>query len=195
MTEALSEAPGMGDTPAMSAIEHRLLAIGLGDRQALAALYRDAGPHLYAIALRITRKAALAEEVVQDVFIAIWRNAARFDRSRGSGMAWLATIVCNRSLDLVERDRRLQPLDESAAAEIPDLAADAFAQLAAHEEGRRLHACLEDLGEQPRRAVLLAFFDGATHEEVAVRMGSPLGTVKSWVRRALLRLKECLGHG
>lgn len=176
-------------------IDRLLVAIGTGDRRALEALYRQAASHLFGIALRITRKAGLAEEVVQDVFIAVWRNGARFDRSRGSGMAWLGTITRNRALDVIERDRRLQPLDEAAVAEIPDLSADALTRLAADEDARRLRACLDTLGDDHRRALMLAFYDGATHEEVAARLGSPLGTVKSWVRRALLRLKECLGHG
>jgi RNA polymerase sigma-70 factor (ECF subfamily) len=174
---------------------HLLLAAGRGDQAALAALYRETAPHLFALATRITRRTSLAEEVVQDLFIAVARKAQSYDPARGTAMAWLATITRNRALDLMERARRTTALDDGLAARLVETGPDAFERLAASEDGQRLRACLDTLPEMQRRAVLMAFFDGATHEEVAARMASPLGTVKSWVRRALLRLRDCLGHG
>ncbi len=171
-----------------------LLAVGRGDRDALAALYREVAPHLFALAVRITRQASIAEEVVQDVFVAVARKAQSYDPSRGTAMAWLATITRNRALDLTTRARRTTALDDARTGRLVDSDPDAFERLAATEAGRRLRTCLEALPETQRRAIVLAFFDGATHEEVAARLASPLGTVKSWVRRALIRLRDCLGH-
>lgn len=173
-------------------IDRLLSAVGRGDAVAYRELYDLAAPHLYAIAIRITRGAGLAEEVVQDVFVAVWRHAIRFDPARGDGMAWLATIGRNRAIDLVTRERRLVPLDEEAVAALPDPATGALDRLVEIEGGRALRHCLDGLPGPTREAILIAFFDGATHEAVAKRLERPLGTVKSWIRRGLFMLKRCL---
>lgn len=168
-----------------------LTLVPSGDEGAFAALYRHTAPHLYGVALRITRDRSSAEDVVQDVLAKLWSGAARFDAARGSAMGWLLTMARNRALDLIARRGRDAPLPEEFDA-LPDPAEDALSALAGRQDAARLHACLDALSADQRRAILVAFFDGATHEEASEKLGTPLGTVKSWVRRGLLKLKGCL---
>lgn len=169
-----------------------LTLVPTGDESAFATLYRQTGPHLYGVALRITRDRSSAEDVVQDVLTKLWSGAARFEAGRGSPLGWLLTMARNRALDLIARRGRDAPLPEEFD-ELPDPAEDALSALAGREDADRLRACLEVLTDDQRRAILVAFFEGATHEEVAEQLETPLGTVKSWVRRGLLKLKGCLG--
>jgi RNA polymerase sigma-70 factor (ECF subfamily) len=175
--------------------EHALGAVAKGDRAMFEALYRAAGPHLFGLIVRIVGQGAIAEEILQDTFVTIWQHAGSFDATKGSGVTWLRTIARRRALD---HKRRLRPMvsieDEPAAAELVDDTADVFAAIAQGEDGRRLARCLERLAERPRRAIMVAFFDGLSHEDVARRLDAPLGTIKSSIRRGLRQLAECLGH-
>ncbi len=170
-----------------------LIRVGGGDRSSFATLYRQTAPHLYGLALRITRNPAQAEDVVQDAFVAIWKNASRYDTARGLPMAWMGTIVRNRALDIVAAHGRTDALPDDLADKLIDQEPSAFARLATRREAARLAACLDGLPDDQRRAILSAFYDGNTHDAVAAGMQAPLGTVKSWIRRALLKLKTCLG--
>jgi len=169
-----------------------LRACAGGDSAALARLYEGTAAQLFGLALRIVRRRELAEEVVQDAFVSAWRNAGRYDERRGTAMAWLATIVRNRALDQLRRLSRERPLDPAAVERWEDPAPGPAELAALSEDGRRLARCLDELEEAPRRSILLAYFEGMTVEEVAERMAAPLGTVKSWVRRSLQRLRSCL---
>jgi RNA polymerase sigma-70 factor, ECF subfamily len=169
-----------------------LRACATGDRGALARLYDATSAQLFGLALRIVRRRELAEEVVQDAFLSAWRHAGRYDERRGTAMAWLATIVRNRALDQLRRLGRERPLEPAMAERWQDPAPGPAELAALSEDGRRLARCLDELEESPRRSILLAYFEGMTVEEVAERMAAPLGTVKSWVRRSLQRLRNCL---
>ena len=179
----------MTAAPSLAAL---LGACAEGDRQALARLYDATSAQLYGLALRMVRRRDIAEEILQDAFLAAWRHAGSYDEKRGSAMAWLATIVRNRALDQLRRQGRLQPLDPAVAERWEDPAAGPADQAALSEDARRLMRCLDELEEAPRRSIMFAYYEGLTMEEVAVRMASPLGTVKSWVRRSLQRLRTCL---
>jgi RNA polymerase sigma-70 factor (ECF subfamily) len=157
------------------------------DAAALRELYRRMSPMLMGVALRLLRDRPQAEEVLQEAFLQVWRNAARFDRARGSAKAWMIGIVRYRALDRIDSERR-QPAN---GGEIPDIAAE---MPVAVEDGRALAACLGELPEHWRRAVVLSFVDGYSHSEIAERTDTPLGTVKSWISRALGALKRCLGR-
>ncbi len=175
-------------------LEALLAATADGDRTAFATLYRRVSPQLFALALRILRRREVAEETLQEAFISIWRHADDFRPELGSAMAWMATIVRNRALDGRRRARSEIALDEDASAsDWADPAPDPLAQALMSNEARRLGRCLDELEEAPRRAILLAYYDGYTHEELVARLAAPLGTIKSWIRRGLLRLKGCLG--
>ncbi len=161
-----------------------------GDREAFRALYDRWGSRMHGIALRITRQASLAADATQDAFVQIWRQAHRFDPDRGSAEAFLVSLVRYRALDLVRRRSREVPGYEPD--DIEDATPDVLSRLVATDEGAALRRCLGMLDAERRRLVVLAFVDGLSHSELAQRLEVPLGTVKSWIRRSLLSLRECL---
>ena len=164
------------------------------DQQALAELYETMAGRVYGLALRITRQVQTAEEVTEDCFWQVWRQAPRFDPARGAAVAWIMTIARSRALDALRRADTAEPLGEDRLATIEaEDGSDPQDLLDAVEKQHRLHAALRDLEPLPRQLVALAFFRGLSHEEIAGQMGLPLGTVKSHIRRALLRLRELLG--
>ena len=161
-----------------------------GDRAAFRLLYDRWGNRLYGIALRITRQASLAADATQEAFVQIWQQAHRFDPERGGPEAWLISVVRYRALDLVRRQSREVPGYEPEERE--DETPDALSRLVSTAEGAALHRCLQELEEDRRRLVVMAFVDGLSHSELAERMRVPLGTVKSWIRRSLVSLRGCL---
>lgn len=167
--------------------------IALGSRQAFEKLYRDSSPRLFAICLRIVPQRAEAEDVLQEVYATVWHKAAQYDVERAGAMAWLAMIARNKAIDRIRsqpQTRKIAPLE--LAEEIPDPSASPQLDAQASADRVRLDECLKQLDERRRSLIRAAFFDGSTYEELAVRIGSPLGTVKSWIRRSLLQLRECL---
>ena len=164
------------------------------DQQALAELYEAMVGRVYGLALRITRQVQTAEEVTEDCFWQVWRQAPRFDAARGGAIAWIMTIARSRALDALRRADNAEPLADERLANIEaEQGNDPHDLLDAVEKQHRLHAALRDLEPLPRQLVALAFFRGLSHEEISAQMGLPLGTVKSHIRRALLRLRELLG--
>ncbi|MBA4742984.1 MAG: sigma-70 family RNA polymerase sigma factor [Azoarcus sp.] len=164
------------------------------DEAALAALYDALVGRVFGLALRTVRQRALAEEVTEDVFWQVWRQAPRFDSARGSAMAWLMTIARSRALDALRRTVSPEVVDDDAIAAAADAdgGANPFDLLSAVDERNHLHAALQHLDAQPRQLLALAFFRGLTHDEIAEHTGLPLGTVKSHLRRSLLKLRETL---
>lgn len=149
-------------------------------------------PELYAVALRLLRRPELAQDAVHDAFVQIWERAASFDSARGSARGWLIAIVRYRSLDMLRRLGRRQDdldVDEIVLAD-PD--ADPSERLGLSEDAARLRRCLDGLSLQARQCILLAHVRGYTHDELAVRLERPVGTVKSWIRRGLAMLRICL---
>jgi RNA polymerase sigma-70 factor, ECF subfamily len=176
-----------------SELESLIEASAAGNRAAFSALYDAAAPQLFGLALRILKRRDWAEDVLQEALISAWRNAGEYRRALGSGKAWLTVILRNRALDRLRREAtaRLEP-GGGAMLEVEDPSPSALDLTISGEAGRRLMGCLEQLEEVQKRAILMAYFEGLTHEELAARIASPLGTVKSWIRRGLQRLKGCL---
>ena len=172
--------------------EALLQACARGDRAALHSLYSTTAPQLFGLALRIIRSRELAEDIVQDSFVLVWRHAHRFDPGRGAAMAWLARIVRNRCIDELRQRGREAPLDDTIMDDWQDPASGPDDLAALSRDAQRLRDCLDELDEAPRKSLLLAYYDGLTFEQVAGRLGAPLGTVKSWIRRSLIRLKGCM---
>jgi RNA polymerase sigma factor (sigma-70 family) len=167
------------------------------DQAAFASIYEACIGRVYGMALRITRHAALAEEVAEDAFWQIWREAPRFDPARGTAMAWLLTITRSRALDAL-RARDPAELVEDAGELVQaqsgyDTLASPVDLLSATVADHSLHDALSKLDAQPRQLIALAFFKGLTHDEIAAHTGMPLGTVKSHIRRGLTTLKTLLG--
>ncbi|MDO9092277.1 MAG: sigma-70 family RNA polymerase sigma factor [Rubrivivax sp.] len=191
------------DWPQKSHELAQLLAkTGLGDRAAFARLYERSSGHLLAVVLRIQRDRALAEDLLQEVYVSVWKAAASFDAARSQPLTWMTHIARNRAIDSLRR-AQAQPRLESTTRDEDDDRPDANEALADESPGpldllglasqkRQLSACMEHLTPPQRQSVALAFFDGLSHAEVAAQLREPLGTVKSWVRRALNTLKGCL---
>lgn len=154
------------------------------DPLALRSLYDAMAPTLLGIALRLLRNRPHAEETLQDAFLQIWRNAERFDSSRGSPKAWMIGILRYRALDRLENERRHTGTDE-----LPDVAAEMPVDI---EDSRALFSCIGELPENWRRSVVLSYVEGYSHSEIAELTKTPLGTVKSWIVRSLDALKKCL---
>ncbi len=167
-------------------------ACAAGDRAALSSLFEADAGRLLAVARRIVRRTDLAEEIVQDAFIQIWNKAAQYDPRLGSARGWVYTIVRNRALNVIRDHAREELVDEAGIEQLrhdDQVVDDAYQRLATDS---RLRHCLEELEANKRQSVLLAYVAGFTHGEIAGRLGVPLGTAKSWVRRAVSALKECL---
>lgn len=171
-----------------------LVAAASGDRVAFKRLYDAAAPKLYGVALRLLRRRDLAEDVLQDAFLAVWRNVERFDGARGPAFAWLAMIVRNKALDRMRRSARRPEISASDEAAVALAVAGCDALTRIDEDGRDVRRCYGLLPENIQTAIGLAFFEGLTHEELAERLRAPLGTVKGWVRKGLQLLKECLSR-
>lgn len=170
-----------------------LARIPQGDRAALQTVYRLTAAKLFGVCLRILGERSEAEDVLQEVFVTVWRKAAGFDANRASPMTWLIAIARNRAIDRLRatrQTRRMEPIE--AVAEIADAAPGAESALQHGEEQARLHGCLAELAAREQAALRGAFFDGNTYEDLAGRMNVPLGTMKSWIRRAMMKLKTCL---
>ena len=160
------------------------------DGAAFRQLYETKSGWLYGIALRITRQPALASDAVHDALLQVWRHSARFDPERGNADAWLVSLVRYRALDIARRQMRETP--GLTLPEQTDSDPDALSRLVTSDDSEALRHCLQQI-EAPRRSlVLLAFIEGLTQSEVAARVGQPLGTVKSSIRRALLSLRGCI---
>lgn len=166
-----------------------------GDTHALEELYDRYADLLYSIAIRIVRGAPEAEEVVQETWVQAWRKAASFDSDRGSVGAWLVTIARSRALDrLRSMGSRLRAETAAGAELLAETAMPSSADASAHASHQQLSAtvvgALAQLGEQQRRVLELAYFSGLSQTEIATQLDTPLGTIKSWTRQALMRLRD-----
>ena len=180
------------DPAARARLVEALVATGREDRSAFRTVYDLTSAKLFGVVLRICNDRGAAEEVLSDVYLTIWKRAGAYEPGRASPISWLATIARNRAIDWRRAAGRTPstPLDE--APDIADDRANAFDLLAQDEGARALHLCLDALDDKQRGAIRTAFFDGLTYAELAERDAVPLGTMKSWVRHGLIRLKECL---
>lgn len=178
----------------------------LGDRVAFAALYQATSAHLFGVILRINRDRSLAEELLQDIYVNIWRAAGGFDAARAQPMTWLVSIARNRAIDSLRRakadvktvSRSLPGADGEddgdLLAALPSEAAGPLQLLEQAADARALTHCVRQLSAEQQQCVALAYYQGLSHAEVAEHLVQPLGTVKSWVRRALSALKSCLAR-
>jgi RNA polymerase sigma-70 factor, ECF subfamily len=179
-----------------------LARIAVKNEPALKMLYDAIGGHLYAVAIRIVRTSALADEVVQDVFVNVWNKASDYNPSHALPMTWLISLTRNRSIDVLRaQDETVSltfageenedgesyvydPVDESMRTPLQNLIAKA--------EGHGIEHCMGELESLQRQCIALAFFHGLSHAELAEHLSQPLGSVKSWVRRGMDRLGRCL---
>jgi RNA polymerase sigma-70 factor (ECF subfamily) len=183
---------------AREALIAAMAAVARRDRAALRQVYDLTSAKLFGICLRICGDRGSAEDVLQAVYLKIWDRAGRFDPARASPITWLAAIARNSAIDWRRSAAARGPgavPGGSAALAVADETPLADQQLLAGEADARLHHCLGELDARAQGCIRSAFFDGLTYAELAARENVPLGTMKSWIRRALMRLKDCLGDG
>ncbi|MBB3169026.1 sigma-70 family RNA polymerase sigma factor [Simiduia aestuariiviva] len=169
-----------------------LSATSLGDRRAFEQLYQLTSGRLYAVALQLLRQRDKADDAVQEAFVKIWHNAGEYHHQKGCVLAWMISIVRYRALDMLRASKRRREDSSTLLPEIADHSSPdgVFTQ---RQDKARIDHCMERLDQQQRQAIALAYFNGYTHHEMCDYLASPLGSVKSWVRRGLEKLKRCLG--
>lgn len=174
----------------------RLLAqVGRGDERAFSELYRTTSPKLFGVALRILFRRDWAEEVLQDCYVKIWQHAADYGADKSQPMTWMTSIVRNRCIDFLRRPREdglPENEDGEPLLDFADEAAGPLARLLGEQDTAWLARCLQKLAARERQTISLAFFHGLSHGELADHLVQPLGTVKTWVRRGLDKLKDCM---
>ncbi len=187
-----ARAPGGNPAAGESDLSGLLARVAAGDEAAFAALYRLTAARLNGVVARILPRDA-ANEALQDAYVRIWRKAADFDAAKGSALGWMATIARNRALDEV---RRVRPVSLEDMPEGFEPEADAIDPLAFREKSEGLAAliaCLKGLDDDKREMLMLAYYRGASREDLAKRFGHPVPTIKTWLRRSLTQLRTCLG--
>jgi RNA polymerase sigma-70 factor (ECF subfamily) len=199
---AQPDEPAVASAYARPADSERLAALlqsaALGDRKALRQLYEHTVSKLFGVALRITGRSDWAEDVVQESFVSIWHHAGDYRPHLAAPMTWMTTVVRNRALDCLrrhaaERSGRTMALDESYDDWLADERPGPDERVLASQQALALERCLRQLEQPQRQAIALAYMNDLSHSELAERLQVPLGTVKSWIRRGLERLRACLG--
>lgn len=174
------------------ALRDAMARLAAGDQAALEEIYRATRVKLFGITLRILGDRKEAEDALQDVYVNLWQRADRYDPARASPIAWLAAFARNRAIDRLRTGKvrgGAVPVEE--AAPLPDEAPLADALLVDAEQTAQIHKCLAELDPRTQEHIRAAFFEGYTYAQLAERAGVPLGTMKSWVRRGLQRLRTC----
>jgi RNA polymerase sigma factor (sigma-70 family) len=164
-----------------------------GDRRALRAIYDAEAPRMLGVAQRLLRRPALAEEAVHDAFVQIWQRADSFDPARGRARSWIYAILRHRALNILRGEVRTDLVEDFEPMGLASEADDPEALVARLSDEGALRRCLGRLDATRRNVIVLAYVHGLSHGELAGRLGVPLGTMKSWIRRSLLALRECLG--
>ena len=164
-----------------------LAATADGDKNAFARLYRLTSPKLFAVALRILKQEATAQECLQESYLSIWRQAAAYQPGKASAMTWMVTITRNRAIDLLRRQHSRPVTDE---AEIETFCSPA--NPVSLTDRMAMAKCLDALKESQQECIRLAYLEGLTHPELAERLGQPMGTIKTWIRRGLQQIRQCL---
>lgn len=170
-----------------------MAAVAKGDRVAFERLYGATRAKLYGVVLRILRRSDLADEVIQETYLKIWNSAGQFDPALSSPITWMVAIARNRAIDIV---RKKPDISIEESPEVLDVAAENADPLAGREmteELRRLLGCIGRLAEERRKLVLLAYYNGWSREQLAAKFDTPVNTIKTWLRRSIMEIRECLG--
>nr|WP_147029347.1 sigma-70 family RNA polymerase sigma factor [Methylobacterium oxalidis] len=173
-------------------LEKALLACARGEKEALNRIYTSEAARMLGVARRFLPRAEIAEEVVHDAFVRIWQKARDFDPARGSARTWIYTVLRNHALNTLRNERRVDPTEDFEAFGFVSEEEGPEAAVMRLSEASRLRRCLGGLEPMRRDVIVLAYTQGLTHGELAGRFGVPLGTMKSWIRRSLTALKDCM---
>jgi RNA polymerase sigma-70 factor (ECF subfamily) len=169
-------------------------AIAKRDAAAFERLYGATRAKLYGVLLRILGKPELAEEVMQETYLKVWNMADQFDPLRGSPITWMVAIARNRAIDIVRKRSEVSIEEEPEALEVADTAPQPLARREMTEELKRLLSCLGKLDPEKQRIVLLAYYSGWSREQLSMKLDIPVNTIKTWLRRSLLEIRECMGR-
>ncbi|GAC1589309.1 MAG: sigma-70 family RNA polymerase sigma factor [Sphingomicrobium sp.] len=164
-----------------------------GDQAAFERLYAATRAKLFGVVLRILRRQDLTEEVIQEVYVKIWKSAERFDPSVASPITWMVTIARNRAIDIVRRRTEISIEDESSAMDVAADTADPLASREMTEELKRVLECVGRLEPDRQKLLLLAYYNGWSRQQLAAKFDQPVNTVKTWLRRSMLDVRNCLG--
>lgn len=172
-------------------IENMILRVSLQDRRAFEELYSATSAKLFGIILRVLKDRAAAQDVLQDVYLRLWQGgAATYATGKASPISWLATIARNRAIDRLRRNKPSSGLDQAPEMADPNLGPEGLA--IASSERAQINACLKELQPDRAAAVRGAYLDGDTYAELAAQFDVPLNTMRTWLRRSLMSLKDCL---
>lgn len=183
----------MVDDQTDNSLEELLSRIALKDRHAFQQLYQNSAAKLFGLLLRIVKREDLAQECLQDAYVLIWNRAGEYRSDKAAPMTWMGSIARYRALDLLRRRKHEAPLDEEMLSmAVDERQIEIEQQLEDVEDATALKECLKQLELKQRNCLYLAYFQGFTHPEIAVRVDAPVGSVKTWIRRGMSQLKECL---
>ena len=169
-------------------------AVAKGDEAAFERLYVETRAKLYGVLLRILGRPALAEEVMQETYLKVWTMAHKFDPTIASPITWMVAMARNRAIDIVRKRGDVSIEDEPEALEVASEAPPPLARREMTEELKRLLACLGKLDPEKQRIVLLAYYSGWSRDQLAQKLDIPVNTIKTWLRRSLLEIRECMGR-
>jgi len=170
-----------------------LAGVAKGDQAAFERLYAATRAKLYGVVLRILRRQDLADEVMQETFVKIWTSAAQFDPALSSPITWMVAIARNRAIDIVRKKSEISIEEEPEAMEVAGESPDPMAKRAMTEDLRKLLGCIGKLESERQRMILLAYYHGWSREQLAVKLDKPVNTIKTWLRRSLIEIRECIG--
>lgn len=169
-----------------------LARVAQHDREAFRSLYEQMAGRMFGVCQKLTGQPELAEEAVQDAFIRLWHNAGEYHSERGSPLNWMLTIARYRTLDLMRARKVRQTTGDEMLENVAGATPDPLDASLQADGAEALTGCLEELSESQRDSILLSYYKGFTHEELSTALSTPIGTVKSWIRRGLMALKRCL---
>jgi RNA polymerase sigma-70 factor (ECF subfamily) len=170
-----------------------LAAVAKGDQAAFERLYGATRAKLFGVALRILRRQDLAEEVIQETYVKIWSSAAQYNPGAASPITWMVAIARNRAMDLLRKRTEVSIEEEPETMNVAAETEDPLARRQMTDELKRLLACVGTLEPERQRLVLLAYYNGWSREQLAAKLDAPVSTIKTWLRRSLLEIRECLG--
>ena len=170
-----------------------LASVAKGDEAAFERLYAATRAKLFGVVLRILRRQDLAEEVIQEAYVKIWNNAGQFNPGMASPITWMVSIARNRAIDVVRKRTETSIEEEPAAMDVASDTPDPLARREMTEELKRILECVGQLDPERQKLVLLAYYNGWSREQLAEKFDTPLNTVKTWLRRSMLEIRECLG--
>ena len=170
-----------------------IAAVAKGDEDAFKRLYDATRAKLFGVVVRILRRQDLAEEVIQEAYVKIWNSAGQFNPGLASPITWMVSIARNRAIDVVRKKSEVSIEEEPSAMDVASETVDPLARREMNEELRRILECVGRLEPERQKLVLLAYYNGWSREQLAAKFDTPVNTVKTWLRRSMIEIRECLG--